>query len=185
MALSRRPRALESSGCGDYGVRLALGRIEILPVNSYSSPISLPRLGKSTPLFLPRSHNGIGGPTAALVTTASTSPLCAPMSTVNFSITLPNIPSLLLSAKASKRPLVIISVFAISPIIADLSAELRVGDEITWTSLAFPSSVRLRAWRDLSVDSRLEAFTAAMYWVGRRVLAKLMLHPNDRGKNLT
>lgn len=65
--------------------------------------------------------------------------------------------------------------FVISLMIRDLSAALRVGDEINCASLAFPSRVCLRALRDLSVDSRAESFTAAMYW-GWRELAELLLH---------
>lgn len=109
---------------------------------------------------------GRWGHTEELVTTASTSPLCALMSTVNLSITPPKIPSLLFSAKVSKRFLTVLSpgiCLVIRSMIVDLLAGLKVGEEIILTSVTSLSRVCLRIWRDLSVESRAEVFADAVY----------------------
>lgn len=53
--------------------------------------------------------------------------------------------------------------------IVDLSAGLRVGEEMIRTSLASLSRDCLRVWRDLSVESRDEVFADAVYLTSEAV----------------
>lgn len=106
----------------------------------------------------------------ALVTTISTSPLLALMISPNFAHTPPNRLRRLFSARVCSRFLTVLSVagtpaaFSSSATIWLLSDWVRVGALRIVVSLASLVTMLLRLARALAVLSRLEVFTAAVYY---------------------
>jgi hypothetical protein len=106
--------------------------------------------------------------TAALVTTSSTSPRCAPIRTANLSTTPSRAPRRLLAARVSRKFLTMPSLsapprcFCSSWTICCLSETERVGAFRIWVSLASFWKTDESVSSDLAVGSRALVFAAAV-----------------------
>ena len=151
---------------GDGGLEAAEG----LAVQSLFSPKpSASRLPSNQP---PHSSSRLRSRTWALVTTISTSPRAALISSLNLPQTPGRRPRRLFSARGARKFLTVSpeapAFFCNSTTMALLSAEDRVGASRMVTSFASFCSRLPRAARPLAVGSREEVLTAAVYYTTRQ-----------------
>lgn len=122
------------------------------------------------PHGLSSSDHGKEAPTVALVTVISTSPLLAAMISPNLAQTPPSKLSLLFSASMARRFRTVLSLagtpaaFSSSVTIWPLSDWVRVGADRMAVSLASLAKMLLSEAMALAVLSRVEVFTAAVYY---------------------